>query len=257
MTSSTTAAAADSEDLFAPEVIADPYAYFGRLREKDPIHWNPRAEMWIVTRFEDLVWLVRHHELFSSAVIKTDQRPPHPPIDPEDGTPLRAGAGVPVGPARGERPARAPVDAKRGPRVLHAAGDGELAPLRPRGRQRAPGRGRAARANGRSRSPRRTAPRACDHADDGRPRRGPRAPAAPRRQAPLHQPRRAGPDAPPAGGDRRDDRLCLAEGRRAGRRSRAPTSSRCSPRPRRKASSPAIRCSSTRRCSSSPATRRR
>ena len=41
--------------------------------------------MWIVTRYEDLVWLVRHHELFSSAVIKTDRRPPHPPIDAEDG----------------------------------------------------------------------------------------------------------------------------------------------------------------------------
>jgi cytochrome P450 len=77
--------AADPEDLFAPEVIADPYTYFGYLRETDPVHWNPRAEMWIVTRYEDLVWLVRHHELFSSAVIKTDRRPPHPPIDAEDG----------------------------------------------------------------------------------------------------------------------------------------------------------------------------
>lgn len=78
-------AATDPEDLFAPEVIADPYAYFGRLRESDPVHWNPRAEMWIVTRYEDLVWLVKHHELFSSAVIKTDRRPPHPPIDAGDG----------------------------------------------------------------------------------------------------------------------------------------------------------------------------
>jgi cytochrome P450 len=76
--------AADPEDLFAPEVIADPYAYFGRLRESDPIHWNPRAEMWILTRHEDLVWLLRHHELFSSAVIATDRRPPRPPIDPAD-----------------------------------------------------------------------------------------------------------------------------------------------------------------------------
>ena len=62
---------ADPEDLFAPDVIADPYTYFGRLRETDPVHWNPRAEMWILTRYEDLVWLLRHHELFSSAVIRT------------------------------------------------------------------------------------------------------------------------------------------------------------------------------------------
>ena len=75
---------AEPEDLFAPEVIADPYTYFGRLRETDPVHWNPRAEMWILTRHEDLVWLLRHHEVFSSAVIRTDRRPPHPPIDAAD-----------------------------------------------------------------------------------------------------------------------------------------------------------------------------
>jgi cytochrome P450 len=84
MATSPTAAAADPEDLFAPEAIADPYTYFGRLRETDPVHWNPRAEMWILTRHEDLVWLLRHHELFSSAVIQTDRRPPRPPIDPAD-----------------------------------------------------------------------------------------------------------------------------------------------------------------------------
>jgi cytochrome P450 len=84
MASTATAPVADPEDLFAPAVIADPYTYFGRLRETDPVHWNPRAEMWIVTRHEDLVWLVRHHELFSSAVIRTDRRSPHPAIDPAD-----------------------------------------------------------------------------------------------------------------------------------------------------------------------------
>ena len=73
----------DQDDLFAPEVIADPYAYFGHLRETDPLHWNARASLWIITRYDDLVWLVRHHELFSSAVIKGDQRPPTPPIDPD------------------------------------------------------------------------------------------------------------------------------------------------------------------------------
>lgn len=72
------------DDLFDPEVIADPYRYFGHLRETDPIHWNARSALWIITRYDDLVWLVRHHELFSSAVIRTDQRPPYPSIDAED-----------------------------------------------------------------------------------------------------------------------------------------------------------------------------
>jgi cytochrome P450 len=72
------------DDLFAPEVIADPYRYFGHLRETDPIHWNARSSLWIITRYDDLVWLLRNHELFSSAVIATDRRPPFPPIDPDD-----------------------------------------------------------------------------------------------------------------------------------------------------------------------------
>ena len=33
MASTATAPVADPEDLFAPAVIADPYTYFGRLRE--------------------------------------------------------------------------------------------------------------------------------------------------------------------------------------------------------------------------------
>ena len=28
------------DDMFTPEVIADPYCYYGRLRNEDPVHWN-------------------------------------------------------------------------------------------------------------------------------------------------------------------------------------------------------------------------
>ena len=72
------------DNLFAPEVIADPYTYFGRLREEDPIHWNERFRQWIITRHDDLVWNARHHELFSSENFKRDTRPPLPPIDEAD-----------------------------------------------------------------------------------------------------------------------------------------------------------------------------
>jgi len=74
----------DLDALFAPEVIADPYPFFARLREQDPVHWNAPFQLWVVTRYEDVVWMIRNHELFSSAVIRNDQRPPHPPIDRED-----------------------------------------------------------------------------------------------------------------------------------------------------------------------------
>src|SRR6201996_7362096 len=71
-------------DMFTRDVIADPYTYYGRLRNEDPIHWNETYELWAVTRYDDLVWLTRHHELFSSAVFKNDPRPAYPAIDESD-----------------------------------------------------------------------------------------------------------------------------------------------------------------------------
>ncbi len=49
------------DNLFAPEVIANPYDYYGRVREQDPVRWNKAYELWLITRYEDLVWLTRHH----------------------------------------------------------------------------------------------------------------------------------------------------------------------------------------------------
>ena len=77
-------AAADLDDLFAEEVIARPYAHFARLRERDPVHWNKKFGLWVVTGYEPIVWILRHHELFSSAVIRGVESAPYPPVLPED-----------------------------------------------------------------------------------------------------------------------------------------------------------------------------
>ena len=74
-------ATAIDDDLFSPDVIHDPYAYFGRLREEDPIHWNEKHGAWLVTRYDDAVWLIQHPELFSN---KLPQRESYPPIDESD-----------------------------------------------------------------------------------------------------------------------------------------------------------------------------
>ena len=74
----------DMDALFDPAVIADPYPLFARLREEDPVHWNAPFQMWIVTSYDHVVWMVRNHERFSSAVIRTDRRPPYPPVDDAD-----------------------------------------------------------------------------------------------------------------------------------------------------------------------------
>jgi cytochrome P450 len=73
-----------SDDMFAADVIADPYPYYGRLREEDPVHWNELYELWVVTRHDDVVWMTRHHELFSNAVFRNDPRPAYPDIDESD-----------------------------------------------------------------------------------------------------------------------------------------------------------------------------
>jgi cytochrome P450 len=73
-----------NDDLFSAEVVNNPYAYFSRLREEDPVHWNEKYELWVVSRYEDLVWVARHPEFFSSAWWKRDPRPPYPAIDESD-----------------------------------------------------------------------------------------------------------------------------------------------------------------------------
>jgi cytochrome P450 len=70
--------------MFTPDVIADPYAYYGRLRNEAPVYWNELYQLWVVTSYEDVVWLTRHHELFSSAVFKNDPRPAYPDINESD-----------------------------------------------------------------------------------------------------------------------------------------------------------------------------
>ena len=77
-------ATAIHDEMFSPEVTADPYSYFGRLRDEDPVHWNSRYEVWVVTGYDDVTHITRHPELFSSAFWKNDPRGAFPPIRPGD-----------------------------------------------------------------------------------------------------------------------------------------------------------------------------
>lgn len=55
----------DVDDLLSAEVVRDPYPVFRRLRESDPVHWNPRWEGWVLTRYAD-IQTVMHDPRFSS-----------------------------------------------------------------------------------------------------------------------------------------------------------------------------------------------
>ena len=41
--------------LLDPEVLANPYPLFHRLRTEDPVHWDPFLHAWVVTRYADVV----------------------------------------------------------------------------------------------------------------------------------------------------------------------------------------------------------
>ena len=56
------------DELLAPEVIRDPYPFFARLRETDPVHWNATYELWVLTRYDDIVEIFRDHKTFSSHI---------------------------------------------------------------------------------------------------------------------------------------------------------------------------------------------
>lgn len=55
-----------SDNLMAPEVVHDPHNYYHQLRDADPVHWNDRWGGWVVTRYDDVVKVLRDAESFSA-----------------------------------------------------------------------------------------------------------------------------------------------------------------------------------------------
>src|SRR5579884_4307624 len=41
--------------LLDPEVLANPYPLFHKLRAEDPVHWDPFLHAWVVTRYADVM----------------------------------------------------------------------------------------------------------------------------------------------------------------------------------------------------------
>ena len=47
--------------LLDPEVLADPYPLYARLRSEDPVHWDPFLHAWVVTRYEDVLTVLHDY----------------------------------------------------------------------------------------------------------------------------------------------------------------------------------------------------
>jgi cytochrome P450 len=56
----------DVDDLLSDVAINDPYAFYGHLRDSEPVHFNPRWNGWIVTSYEHVAAGYRDHARLSS-----------------------------------------------------------------------------------------------------------------------------------------------------------------------------------------------
>jgi pimeloyl-[acyl-carrier protein] synthase len=47
--------------LLDPEVLANPYPLYHRLRTEDPVHWDPYLHAWVVTRYADVIEVLHRY----------------------------------------------------------------------------------------------------------------------------------------------------------------------------------------------------
>src|SRR5262245_2631174 len=45
--------------LFGPAMLANPYPFYARLRRSDPVHWAEGPGAWVLTRYADVVSVLR------------------------------------------------------------------------------------------------------------------------------------------------------------------------------------------------------
>jgi cytochrome P450 len=58
-------------DPFSPAWRDDPYPKYRELRDHAPVHWSPEAQVWCVSRYEDVMSVLRGHDVFSSRAMMT------------------------------------------------------------------------------------------------------------------------------------------------------------------------------------------
>ena len=54
-------------DPYSPAIDADPFPYYQRLRDEFPCFWSEEAQMWVLSRYSDIVSAGQDWQTFSSA----------------------------------------------------------------------------------------------------------------------------------------------------------------------------------------------
>jgi cytochrome P450 len=64
--------------LFGPKMLVDPYPYYARLRSADPVHWADQFGGWVLTRYADVITVLRSPAASADRTPVARQR-----VDPE------------------------------------------------------------------------------------------------------------------------------------------------------------------------------
>ena len=68
----------DTADRLDPEIIANPYPSYHRLRSEDPVHWNDGLQAWSLTRYTDVLEALRDRRLSANRMSSYSGRIPEP-----------------------------------------------------------------------------------------------------------------------------------------------------------------------------------
>jgi cytochrome P450 len=81
-------------DDFQPFDIADPFDFYARARREAPVFYSPELDFWIVTRYDDVLAVIRDPLTFSNENAQTPYRPRPPEVDAVLSRGLAAGSGL-------------------------------------------------------------------------------------------------------------------------------------------------------------------
>ena len=52
--------------LISPDILSDPYPIYHQLREEDPVHWSDAWGCWVLTRYADVIAVLRDYRRFTN-----------------------------------------------------------------------------------------------------------------------------------------------------------------------------------------------
>ena len=52
-------------DLYSPEIDVDPFPYYAVLREQYPCYWSESGKLWILSRYDDVMQVLKTPDVFS------------------------------------------------------------------------------------------------------------------------------------------------------------------------------------------------